>query len=118
MEETLHLILQELRGLKEGQQRLETRMGRFEDRMDSLEARMDRIEARMDSIEARMDSLEARMDSLETKVDKLDVELQEVKRLARGTFEQVGRLTEFRTETIATLARHDKIIGTLAARTL
>ena len=79
-------------------------MGRFEDRMDSLEA--------------RMDSLEARVGRIETKVDKLDVELQEVKRLVRGTFEQVGRLTEFRTETIATLARHEKIVGTLAARTL
>lgn len=81
MEETMKLILQELKGLKEGQQRLE-----------------------------------ARMDNLETKVDKLDVNLQEVRRLARGTFEQAGMLTEFRTETIATLSRHETMIGKLAAR--
>lgn len=90
MEETLQLILQELKGLKEGQQRLES----------------------------RMDRLESRMDRLEAKVDKLDVELQEVKRLARGTFEQVGMLTEFRTETIATLARHERMINKLAAKSL
>ena len=83
VEETLQLILQELKGLKEGQQRLESRM-----------------------------------DRLEAKVDKLDVDLQEVKRLARGTFEQVGMLTEFRTETIATLARHERMINKLAAKSL
>lgn len=55
---------------------------------------------------------------LETKVDKLEVDLQEVKRLAKGTFEQVGLLTEFRTETTATLARHEKAIGKLMARSL
>lgn len=79
MEETMKLILQELKDLKEGQQRLE-----------------------------------ARMDNLETKVDKLDVDLQDVKRLSRGTFEQVGMLTEFRTETIATLSRHENMIGKAA----
>lgn len=75
MEKIFDQILEELKGLREGQARLEARLDSLDVRMDSLDARMDNLDVRMDSLDARMDNLDARMDSLDTRMDGLEVKV-------------------------------------------
>lgn len=64
MEKILSQILEELKGLKEGQGRLAECMDGLDKQMDSLEVRMDGLDKRMDSLEKRQVSMEAKLDAV------------------------------------------------------
>ena len=72
MEKILNQILGELKGLNEGQGRLETRMDSIETKVDSLETKMDGFESRMDSFDTKMENLEKGQERLGSKVNTLD----------------------------------------------
>jgi len=58
MQETLNLILSELKNLRGDISRLETRFDRMETRLDQLETRLDRMETRLDQMDTRLDRME------------------------------------------------------------
>ncbi|KIO68320.1 hypothetical protein B4064_0959 [Caldibacillus thermoamylovorans] len=53
MEELLNQILHEVKEIKQGQVRLETRMDKLEQNQEQLVLRMDKLESRMDKLESR-----------------------------------------------------------------
>ena len=64
------VLLDAIREVATGVQRLDTRMDRLETRIDQLETRMDE---RFGQVEARLDRVEGRLDQLETRVEPIDV---------------------------------------------
>ena len=73
MEELLHQILSEIKDVKSGQLRLETRMDKLETRMESMEVRMDKLETRMGNMESKVDNLTTEMRSnFKYSNDKMD----------------------------------------------
>ena len=68
MQETLNLILSELKNLRGDISRLETRFDRMETRLDQLETRLDQMDIRLDRIETRLDQMDTRLDRMEKDV--------------------------------------------------
>lgn len=107
LKDDVHLIKDDVHSLKDDVHSLKDDVHSLKDDVHLLKEGQVRLENRMGSVEAKVE-----------KIDKIDSDLQELKGIAQGTFEQVGLLTEFRTETNKTLTKHGKILDRLAARSL
>ncbi|WP_018665368.1 hypothetical protein [Heyndrickxia acidiproducens] len=116
MEQVLEKILDELKGLKAGQERMETRMEGLETRMESLETRMESLENRMEGLESRMDKLESRMDHLEEKVNDVEKKVDEQKSsIIQGLapyFENIQKHIDEK------FKKHQELIDVLSARSI
>ncbi|WP_419182795.1 hypothetical protein [Metabacillus fastidiosus] len=64
MEKILNQILHELKDLKQGQTRFETRMEKFESRMEKFEENQERFEARMEKFESNQQNFDEKLDNL------------------------------------------------------
>jgi len=92
VEKILNQILGELKGLNEGQGRLETRMDSIETKVDSLETKMDGFESRMDSFDTKMENLEKGQERLEFKVNALDNKVEILDRKVNTLDNKVDQL--------------------------
>lgn len=89
--EHLARITQEVTELKNGQQRLESRMDAVELRLDKIDSCLDKIDSRLDNVESRLDKIESRLDNVESRLNTAEQNLGLIK-------EQTAILLEFRTE--------------------
>lgn len=64
MEKIFDQILEELKGLREGQARLEARLDSLDARMDSLDARMDGLEVKVIGLKEGQTCIESRLNSV------------------------------------------------------
>ncbi len=88
-EEFQKIVLEELRGLREGQESLKVGQKRLEERQKKLEERQKKLEERQKQLEERQKQLEVRQKSLE-------LGQKEIKGELRAVVEQTADLTEFR----------------------
>lgn len=63
-EEFQKLVLQELTGIKNKVNSIETIQISMESRLDSMESRLDSIESKQDNMELRLDNIELRQDEI------------------------------------------------------
>jgi len=92
LEDILKQILGEIKGLKEGQQKLEDGQHKLEagqqkleagqqqtnQRLSKLEAGQQKLEAGQEKLESRMDNLEVGQQKLENRMDKLETNMENV----------------------------------------
>jgi len=129
MEEVLNKILTELQTLKEGQTRVENRIGNLEEGQSRLENRIGSVENRIDSLENRIGSLEEgqsrienRIGSLEegqsrieTKIDKLEIKIEsEIIEKIRALFDGRSVQMDYFASTRDCLARVENRVDFLA----
>lgn len=105
MEDTLQLILQELRDLKSGQARLDARMDGIEGELTMVKSELTGVKTELDSVQQELTGVKTELDSVQQELTGVKTELQKVKGIAEATFEQVGVLSEFRAETNEQLNR-------------
>jgi len=91
-EEFQKIVLEELRGLKEGQEQL---VGR----MEQLETGQEQLVGRMERLETGQEQLVGRMEQLEIGQKQLEVGQGEIRKDIKSIIEQTADLTEFRQET-------------------
>ncbi len=97
-EEFQKIVLEELRGLKEGQEQL---VGR----MEQLEIGQEQLVGRMERVETGQEQLVGRMEQLEIGQKQLEVGQGEIRKDIESIIEQTADLTEFRQETNEKLDR-------------
>lgn len=130
MEKILEQISHEVKGLKVGQDRLESRVGniekgqeRLERRMDSLEEGQKQLETRMDTLETRMGHLDDNQKRLETKIDQVDQKVDHlnisIKKDLAAYFQNIEKPIDCTTEKICnTLKQQQATIDVLSARSI
>ncbi len=91
-EEFQKIVLEELRGLKEGQEQL---VGR----MEQLETGQEQLVGRMERLETGQEQLVGRIERLEIGQKQLEVGQGEIRKDIKSIIEQTADLTEFRQET-------------------
>ena len=64
MEEILKQILSEVSALKDGQQKMITRIDKFETKVDNIETKLDKLEIKVDNVETKVDNLEKKVDNV------------------------------------------------------
>ncbi|NLV76159.1 MAG: hypothetical protein GX023_04140 [Tissierellia bacterium] len=91
-EEFQKIVLEELRGLKEGQEQLVSRM-------EQLETGQEQLVGRMERLETGQEQLVGRIERLEIGQKQLEVGQGEIRKDIKSIIEQTADLTEFRQET-------------------
>ena len=91
-EEFQKIVLEELRGLKEGQEQL---VGR----MEQLEIGQEQLVGRMEQLEIGQEQLVGRIEQLEIGQKQLKIGQGEIRKDIKAVIEQTAYLTEFRQET-------------------
>lgn len=72
MQETLELILQEVREVKNKVEILENKVDTLGKKVDTLEKKVDTLEKKVDTLEKKVDTLEIKVNNLEKKIDDLE----------------------------------------------
>jgi len=93
VEKILNQILGELKGLNEGQGRLETRMDGLETKMDGFESRMDSFDTKMDNLEKGQERLESKVNTLDNKVEALDEKVNALDKKVEVVDKKVDQLS-------------------------
>ena len=91
-EEFQKIVLEELRGLKEGQEQL---VGR----MEQLEIGQEQLVGRIEQLEIGQKQLVSRIEQLEIGQKQLKIGQGEIRKDIKAVIEQTAYLTEFRQET-------------------
>ena len=65
----------DIRELKDGQVRIERRVGSLENHVDALDNRLERVENRLGRVENRLEHVEKKVDHLEYRFDLLDEQI-------------------------------------------
>ena len=105
-EEFQKIVLEELRGLKEGQEQLVGRMEQLETGQEQLVSRMEQLETGQEQLVGRMERLETGQEQLVGRIERLEIgqkQLEvgqgEIRKDIKSIIEQTADLTEFRQET-------------------
>jgi len=115
MEKVLNQILAELQTLKEGQTRVENRIGSLEEGQSRLENRIGSLEEGQSRLENRIGSLEEGQSRLETKIDKLEIKIEsEVIEKIRALFDDRSVQMDYFTSIRDCLARVENRVEFLA----
>ena len=98
-------ILDEVQGVKQSVERLDTRIGNLEQSVERLDTKVDKLDTRVGNLEqsvekldTKVDKLEVKVDNLDTKVDKLEVKVDnldtKVERYFHETVKTVSEIVE------------------------
>jgi chaperonin cofactor prefoldin len=61
--------------IREGQQRLQTRVNTLDTKVDTLDTKVDTLDTKADTLTTRVDTLDTKVNTLDTKVDTLDTKV-------------------------------------------
>ena len=93
MQETLELILQEVREVKNKVEILENKVDTLGKKVDTLEKKVDTLGKKVDTLEKKVDTLEKKVDTLEIKVNNLEKKIDDLEeRFDKKLAEQENRL--------------------------
>ena len=105
-EEFQKIVLEELRGLKEGQEQLVGRMEQLEIGQEQLVGRMEQLEIGQEQLVGRIEQLEIGQKQLVSRIEQLEIGQKqlkigqgEIRKDIKAVIEQTAYLTEFRQET-------------------
>jgi outer membrane murein-binding lipoprotein Lpp len=111
-DKTLDIILSKIEELNTKVDSLDSKVDGLDTKVNSLDSKVDGLDTKVDSLDSKVDGLDTRVNNLEDNLsgfrnefnefkDKTNSTLERIEHRADATFEQVGMLSEFRTDIIS-----------------
>ena len=102
-DKTLNLILSKIENLDTKFDRLDTKFDKLDTKVTQLESKVTELDSKVANLDSRVDGLEVNLTNFRGEFNKFRDETSEtlarIEKRADATFEQVGGLSEYRTET-------------------